>query len=288
MPARRYYGPGGGFVPFVGSAGGWTWRGYDWVIGPGDVDGDGRADLVGRDTRGHAVAAARHRRRVRRTGGCIGERLRAATRSAADRPAGSRDVARSPSRRAGQSPSVGVAHQHERAARHERRQERGHAAPGGGVRVGQQAYAGPCPAPRGRREQLGLACASAPPRHAGGVVGDRVDGRRTRRSAPARARRSRAPRRAAGRRSGPRTGSSEQATTGTGRVVRRRRRPARRRRRRAATSGVGRDGQPGAPGRAEQHRHQPVRRQVEQHACRPASSPSSSVSRLAVLLTQLA
>ena len=51
MPTSSIYGPGGGFVPFVGTRGRIT-SPYNWVVGPGDVDGDGRADLVGRDPAG--------------------------------------------------------------------------------------------------------------------------------------------------------------------------------------------------------------------------------------------
>jgi hypothetical protein len=39
------------FVPVVGDKGGDP-AGYDWVVGPGDVDGDGRNDLIGRDAAG--------------------------------------------------------------------------------------------------------------------------------------------------------------------------------------------------------------------------------------------
>ena len=45
--------------------------------------------------------------------------------------------------------------------------------------------------------------------------------------------------------------------------------------------------EPGAPRRAEEHRDQPVGGRSSSTVS-PASSPSSSVSRLAVLLTQLA
>ena len=56
--------PDGSFVPFVGTHRRPTGA-YDWVVGPGDVDGDGVADLVARDSERHAVAAARHLQRVR-------------------------------------------------------------------------------------------------------------------------------------------------------------------------------------------------------------------------------
>ena len=47
-----YLGPNGSFVPFRGTGAG-TVRGYSWVFGPGDVDGDGRPDLVARDSAGN-------------------------------------------------------------------------------------------------------------------------------------------------------------------------------------------------------------------------------------------
>ncbi len=51
MPHSSFYGPGGSFVPFSGSTGGWMGK-YNWVVGPGDVDGDRVADLVVRDAGG--------------------------------------------------------------------------------------------------------------------------------------------------------------------------------------------------------------------------------------------
>jgi hypothetical protein len=42
----------GSFVPFAGSTGGDPGA-YDWMVGPGDVDGDGRADMVARDSAGN-------------------------------------------------------------------------------------------------------------------------------------------------------------------------------------------------------------------------------------------
>ena len=46
-----YLGANDGFVPFRGTGVG-SIPGYNWVIGPGDVDGDGKPDLVARDTSG--------------------------------------------------------------------------------------------------------------------------------------------------------------------------------------------------------------------------------------------
>jgi hypothetical protein len=50
MPRSSFYGPGGLFVPFAGTTGGWM--GGEWVVGPGDVNGDYVADLVVRDASG--------------------------------------------------------------------------------------------------------------------------------------------------------------------------------------------------------------------------------------------
>ena len=51
MPGSAFVASDGGFVPYVGTNGGDPGS-YDWVIGPGDVDGDGVADLVVRDGAG--------------------------------------------------------------------------------------------------------------------------------------------------------------------------------------------------------------------------------------------
>ena len=98
-----------------------TSAGYDWVIGPGDVDGDGVADLVARDARRHAVAAARapstgYARRAR----FIGRRLRRLlARRLSPTLRRSSAVARSSSRRAGQRRVGRVAQQHQRPAVHQ-------------------------------------------------------------------------------------------------------------------------------------------------------------------------
>ena len=46
-----YLGSDGSFVPSLASGAG-RLKGYDWVLGPGDLDGDDRNDLVGRDSAG--------------------------------------------------------------------------------------------------------------------------------------------------------------------------------------------------------------------------------------------
>jgi len=51
MPGSSFVSSDGSFVPFAGTTGG-DLSGYDWVIGPGDVDGNGVADLVVRDASG--------------------------------------------------------------------------------------------------------------------------------------------------------------------------------------------------------------------------------------------
>ena len=51
FPTSTYLGANGSFVPFRGTGAG-TIPGYTWVFGPGDVDGDGRPDLVARDRAG--------------------------------------------------------------------------------------------------------------------------------------------------------------------------------------------------------------------------------------------
>ncbi len=51
FPGTAMVSNGKAFVPLAGGTGG-NPAGYDWVVGPGDVDGDGRADLVVRDSSG--------------------------------------------------------------------------------------------------------------------------------------------------------------------------------------------------------------------------------------------
>ncbi|HYI52894.1 MAG TPA: VCBS repeat-containing protein, partial [Microlunatus sp.] len=46
-----YLSTGGSFVPSLASGAG-DLKSYDWVLGPGDLDGDGRSDLVARDAAG--------------------------------------------------------------------------------------------------------------------------------------------------------------------------------------------------------------------------------------------
>jgi hypothetical protein len=52
LPGTAYVSSDGSFVPFMGTGAG-DLAGYDWVIGPGDLDGDGRNDLVARDPKGY-------------------------------------------------------------------------------------------------------------------------------------------------------------------------------------------------------------------------------------------
>jgi hypothetical protein len=52
LPGSAYFSSDGSFVPFMGTGAG-DLAGYDWVIGPGDVDGDHRNDLVVRDPKGY-------------------------------------------------------------------------------------------------------------------------------------------------------------------------------------------------------------------------------------------
>jgi N-acetylmuramoyl-L-alanine amidase-like protein/VCBS repeat protein len=51
LPGSAFLSPDGAFVPFGGATGG-ALAGYSWVIGVGDVNGNGVADLVVRDTGG--------------------------------------------------------------------------------------------------------------------------------------------------------------------------------------------------------------------------------------------
>lgn len=51
LPGSAFLSPDRSFVPFTGTESG-DLAGYDWVLGPGDVDGDGRGDLVVRDRAG--------------------------------------------------------------------------------------------------------------------------------------------------------------------------------------------------------------------------------------------
>ena len=51
LPGSAYISAGGAFVPFMGTGAG-DLPNYDWVLGPGDVDGDKRNDLVVRDALG--------------------------------------------------------------------------------------------------------------------------------------------------------------------------------------------------------------------------------------------
>ncbi|MCW2762612.1 MAG: N-acetylmuramoyl-L-alanine amidase, family 2, partial [Marmoricola sp.] len=51
FPATAFVSSDGSFVPFMGTGAG-DLGAYNWVVGPGDVDGDRKNDLVGRDARG--------------------------------------------------------------------------------------------------------------------------------------------------------------------------------------------------------------------------------------------
>ena len=51
MPAASVYGPGGAFVP-AGGRHGRISSAWNWIVGPGDVNGDGRNDLIARDADG--------------------------------------------------------------------------------------------------------------------------------------------------------------------------------------------------------------------------------------------
>ena len=52
MPGSSFVSSDGSFVPFARSTG-TDLAGYDWVIGPGDISGNGVTDLVARDTDGN-------------------------------------------------------------------------------------------------------------------------------------------------------------------------------------------------------------------------------------------
>jgi hypothetical protein len=52
MPRTSVFGPGGSFIPSVTSRGRISASAWNWVVGPGDVNGDGRNDLVLRDPDG--------------------------------------------------------------------------------------------------------------------------------------------------------------------------------------------------------------------------------------------
>ena len=60
LPGSAFISSDGSFVPFGGTSGAGDLAGYDWVIGPGDVDGDGVADLVVHSSDGRALPAAGH------------------------------------------------------------------------------------------------------------------------------------------------------------------------------------------------------------------------------------
>ena len=146
---------------------------------------------------------------------------------------------------------------------HQRREEGGHAAAGERVQVGQQPHAGGVRrrARRPRAARPGAAPSSRPRRSCPGSAARPA---RRRRSGRARAGRSRARPPAAARRTAPRTGSSEQATTSSAPSCwpiasgPQTTTPC-------ATSGSVVTASPAAQAAPSEDRHQPVRRQVEQH-----------------------
>jgi hypothetical protein len=52
LPGSAFLSSDGSFVPFGRTTGAGDLAGYDWIIGPGDVNGDGMADLVARGSGG--------------------------------------------------------------------------------------------------------------------------------------------------------------------------------------------------------------------------------------------